>query len=173
MNNHSVIKASLIVLLYLSLQVLFVRNLAFYDVAFCFIYLVAILWLPGEMDSLWVILISFLVGIVVDIFYNTAGVHAAACTLIGFLRKGILLYFFPAKGIENDLNVTLKELGHQRYLVYITVMIFIHHAALFIIEAGGFHLFFKTILKIFASTIFTVFVIYLGSIFTSNISSEK
>jgi hypothetical protein len=125
------------------------------------------------MDSFWVILISFIVGILVDIFYNTAGVHAAACTLIGFLRKGILLYFFPAKGIENDLNVTLKELGHQRYFVYIAFMIFIHHVALFIIEAGGFHLFLITTGKIFASTIFTVFVIYLVSILTSNISSEK
>jgi rod shape-determining protein MreD len=173
MSNQSVIKSALVVLLYLALQVLFVRNLVFYDVAFCFIYLIAILWLPGEMDSFWVILVSFLIGIVVDMFYNTAGVHAAACTLIGFLRKGILQYFFPAKAVENNLSVTLKELGYQRYFVYITAIVFIHHVALFIVEAGGFHLFLKTIVKILSSTVFTVLVIYLGSIFTSNISSDK
>jgi len=173
MSNQSVIKSTLFVLLYLALQVLFVRNLVFYDVAFCFIYLVAILWLPGEMDSLWVILVSFFIGIVVDMFYNTAGVHAAACTLIGFLRKGILKYFFPSKGVENDFSVTLRDLGYQRYFVYITVVVFIHHVALFLVEAGGFQLFLKTIFKIVLSTIFTVLVIYLGSIFTTNISSEK
>lgn len=173
MNSQSLIKTGLMVLLYVGLQVLFVRNLVLYDVAFCFIYLVAILWLPGEMDSLWVIILSFVIGLTVDIFYNTAGVHAAACTLIGFMRKGILLYFFPARGIENELSVTLTELGHQRYLVYISVMVLIHHLALFFVEAGGTHLFLHTLLKIFTSTIFTVLIIYLGSVFTTNLSAQK
>ncbi|AWV99808.1 hypothetical protein [Arcticibacterium luteifluviistationis] len=173
MNSQSLIKAALVIILYLALQILLVRNLVLYDVAFCFIYIVAILWLPGEMDTIWVILISFFIGLTVDIFYNTAGVHAAACTLIGFLRRGILLYFFPAKGIENDLSVTLPELGHQRYLVYITVLVFIHHVALFFIEAAGTHLFLHTLLKIVSSTVFTVLVIYLSSVFTSNLSVQR
>jgi hypothetical protein len=173
MNSQSFKRSALVVLLYVSLQVLFVRNLVLFDVAFCFIYLVAILWLPGEMNTLWVILASFLIGLIVDSFYNTAGVHASACTLIGFLRRSILLYFFRAKGIENDIFVTLPELGHQRYLVYIGVMVFIHHFFLFLVEAGDMNLILHSLSKIFFSTLFTVAVIYLTSVFTSNLSFKK
>ncbi|KPM48512.1 hypothetical protein [Jiulongibacter sediminis] len=173
MSSQDIIKASLVFVLYLTLQVLFARNLVLFDVAFCFIYLVIILWLPGETDTLWVILISFAIGLFVDLFYNTAGVHAAACTLIGFLRKSILKSFFPSRGIENEINVRLAQLGHQRYLAYIAAMTFIHHLALFFIEAGGTHLFLNTLLKIFSSLLFTVLVIYLLSVFVTNLSREK
>ncbi len=175
MNSQSLIRTALVVLLYVSIQVLFVRNLVLYDVAFCFVYLIAILWLPGDMDTLWVILISFLIGLIVDSFYNTGGIHAAACTLIGYLRKSILLYFFPGKGIENDVVVTLLGLGHQRYryLLFVGVMVLIHHLFLFLVESGDMSLLIHSLAKVLFSTLFTAIVIYLSSVFTSNLSSQK
>lgn len=173
MTSQDTFRALLLVILYVALQVLFIRNLVFWDVAFCFVYLIPILWLPGDMDSIWVILISFFIGLFVDMFYNTPGVHASACTLIGFLRKPILRYFFPSRGVENEIHVSLSRLGHQRYFVYITLITLIHHLVLFFVEAAGLHLFLNTLVKVFASLIFTVLVIYLLSLFTSNLSSEK
>ncbi|MCR9062509.1 MAG: hypothetical protein NXI00_01010 [Cytophagales bacterium] len=173
MSSQDVIKTALVSILFLMLQVLFVRNLVLYDVAFCFIYLIIILWLPGEMDTLWVILISFGVGIFLDMFYNTAGVHAASCTLIGYIRKPILRSFFPSRGLENEIHTSLVELGHQRYLVYISIISFIHLTVLFFIEAGGFNLFLNTLTKIITSLIFTVLVIYLISVFSYNLGREK
>jgi hypothetical protein len=173
MTSQDTIRAILLIIFYVALQVLFIRNLVFWDVAFCFIYLIPILWLPGDMDSIWVILISFGIGLFVDMFYNTPGVHASASTLVGFLRKPLLRYFFPSRGVENEIHVSLSRLGHQRYFVYITIIIFIHHLVLFFVEAAGFHLFLHTLLKIFSSLIFTVMVIYLWSLFTTNISKEK
>ncbi len=160
-------------ILYVALQVLFIRNLVFLDVAFCFVYLIPILWLPGDMDSIWVILISFFIGLFVDMFYNTPGVHASACTLIGFIRKPLLRYFFPSRGVENEIHVTLARLGHQRYFVYITIIVFIHHLVLFFVEAAGLHLFLHTLLKVFSSLVFTVIVIYLWSLFVTNITRAR
>ncbi|MGR3811384.1 hypothetical protein [Jiulongibacter sp. NS-SX5] len=173
MNSQDILRASAITLLFLILQVFLARNLVLFDVAFCFLYLIIILWLPGEMDTLWVILISFGIGLFLDMFYNTAGVHAAACTLVGFLRKTILKSFFPSRGLENEINTSLRELGHQRYLAYISAIILIHHLALFFIEAGGVHLFTLTVIKVFASVLFTVLVIYLVSVFANNLSRES
>jgi hypothetical protein len=173
MTSQDTIRATILVLVYVALQVLFFRNLVFLDVAFCFIYLIPILWLPGDMNSLWVILTSFLIGLFVDMFYNTPGVHASACTLVGFLRRPILRYFFPSRGVENEIHVSLFKMGHQRYFIYITAITFIHHLVLFFVEAAGLHLFGYTLLKVFSSLVFTVLFIYLWSLFTTNLFKEK
>ncbi|UBM57599.1 hypothetical protein LAG90_12315 [Marinilongibacter aquaticus] len=173
MSSQDVIKAIALGLFLIFVQAFFVRNLVLYDVAFCFLYILVILWLPAEMDSIWVILFAFGIGLFVDMFYNTAGIHAAACTLLGFLRKPILKYVSPSRGMENEIQNSLDELGHQRYLVYITLMVFIHHTVLFFIEAGGLHLVLYTLIKIFCSLVFTVLVIYLISIFSANLSKKN
>ncbi|MDW8287920.1 MAG: hypothetical protein RMJ89_07605, partial [Flammeovirgaceae bacterium] len=78
---------------YVLLQVLFLQHLNLFDAAFCFLYISFILFLPVRLDRLWVLLLSFLIGILIDIFYNTLGIHAASCVLIGFLR-GFLITLY-------------------------------------------------------------------------------
>jgi rod shape-determining protein MreD len=106
MNSQTVIKLVLTFVIYLVLQILVIRNFVFFDVAFCFVYIACILLIPDEIDPIWVILISFLIGLLVDIFYNTAGVHASACVLIGYLRSYIIKFLFPTKGVENDITIS-------------------------------------------------------------------
>ena len=173
MSSQDIIKAIGTLFFFALLQVLFVRNLVLFDIAFCFVYILAIIWLPGELSTIWVILASFALGLFIDMFYNTAGLHASACTFVGYFRKTLLRYFFPSRGIENEIYVNIKKLGTQRYLIYVSIMVFIHCILLFFIEAGGIYMLGFTLLKIVASFIFTVLVIYLISVFTANQSKEK
>jgi hypothetical protein len=159
MNSQTVIKLVLTFLIYLVLQIVVLRNFVFFDVAFCFVYIACILLIPDEIDPIWVILISFLIGLFVDIFYNTAGVHASASVLIGYLRGYIIKFLFPTKGVENDITISLKEMGGERFVRYVAILTIIHHSMLFFVEAGGFQFFLITVLKIICSVIFTMFLI--------------
>lgn len=159
MNSQTVIRLVLTFVIYLILQIVVIRNFVFFDVAFCFVYIACILLLPDEIDPIWVILISFLIGLLVDIFYNTAGIHASASVLIGYLRGYIIKFLFPTKGVENEVVITLKDMGAERFVRYVAVLTLIHHSTLFFVEAGGFQFFLITILKIICSVVFTTFMI--------------
>lgn len=159
MNSQTVIRLVLTFVIYLILQIVVIRNFVFFDVAFCFVYIACILLLPDEISPIWVILISFLIGLLVDIFYNTAGIHASACVLIGFLRSYVIKFLFPTKGVENEVVITLKDMGAERFVRYVAVLTLIHHSTLFFVEAGGFQFFLITILKIICSVVFTTFMI--------------
>jgi hypothetical protein len=159
MNSQTVIKLVLTFVIYLVLQIVVLRNFVFFDVAFCFVYIACILLIPDEIDPIWVILISFLIGLLVDIFYNTAGVHASASVMIGYLRGYIIKFLFPTRGVENDITISLKEMGSERFVRYVAILTIIHHSMLFFVEAGGFQFFLITVLKIICSVIFTMFLI--------------
>jgi len=159
MNSQTVIKLVLTFVIYLVLQIVVLRNFVFFDVAFCFVYIACILLLPDEIDPIWVILISFLIGLLVDIFYNTAGVHASASVMIGYLRGYIIKFLFPTKGVENEITISLKDMGGERFVRYVAILTIIHHSMLFFVEAGGFQFFLITVLKIICSVIFTTFLI--------------
>jgi hypothetical protein len=159
MNSQTVIRLVLTFVIYLILQIVVIRNFVFFDVAFCFVYIACILLLPDEIDPIWVILISFLIGLLVDIFYNTAGIHASASVLIGYMRGYIIKFLFPTKGVENEVVITLKDMGAERFVRYVAVLTLVHHSMLFFVEAGGFQFFLITILKIICSVVFTTFMI--------------
>ncbi|CAH0997098.1 hypothetical protein EMA8858_03235 [Emticicia aquatica] len=159
MNSQTVIKLVLTFVIYLILQIVVIRNFVFFDVAFCFVYIACILLLPDEIAPIWVIMISFLIGLLVDIFYNTAGVHASACVAVGYLRSYIIKFLFPTKGVENEIVISLKDMGAERFVRYVAILTIIHHSMLFFVEAGGFQFFLITVLKIICSVVFTTFMI--------------
>jgi hypothetical protein len=57
------------------------------------------------------------------------------------------------------MSPTLAMNGLQWFLVYALPLVFVHHAVLFFVEAGGFGLFWFTMLKIIASLVFTTSIL--------------
>ncbi len=168
MTLREIINTAFLFLLYLVLQILIVRNLVLFDFAFCFIYVACILLLPNETSLTALLLIGFGVGIVVDTFYNTLGVHAAATVLMAYLRPFVVRVQMGQRIQEARVEFTLRELGVGEFFRYVLVLVFIHHAALFIIEAGSFSLLLPTLLRVVASTVFTSVSILLIQFFTRN-----
>lgn len=152
--------------LLLGLQVLLFRNLVLFNVAFCFVYIGAILSLPKEISHVYLIIISFITGLFIDAFYNTMGMHTAACTLIGYLRPHILSLITPQRGYDEKVDYSIKSLGFIWYVTYASIFVIIHHFFIFYLEIGSFSLFFITLLKVVSSFIFTMILLiifqYLG-----------
>jgi len=158
MNNQNLPGLIISFLLYLLLQVTIVRNMVLFDVAFCYIYLAFILMLPFDTRPVLLMLISFICGFMVDIFYDTLGIHAGACVLVAFIRPYWTKAVPPRGGYEMGMKPTVKIMGFSWFLTYALPLVFIHHLALFFIEAGGLHLFGFTLVKVISSTILTFLV---------------
>ena len=131
----------------------------FNDLGFCFIYVLFLLQLPIGLGRVAAMSIAFLTGSIVDIFYNTAGINAAACVLILFLRPYIIKALNPQSGLENIQSITISSVGFSWFSIYTLVMVFIHHFTLFLIQTFNAQYFWQTLLKILISTLFTYFTI--------------
>jgi hypothetical protein len=141
--------------LYLLVQVLLCKRLVLFNTSFCFIYVAFILMLPNETNNLALMLIAFLLGFCVDIFYDSLGLHAFSLVMVAYLRNYWLNAITPQGGYDSSMSPSLAVNGLQWFLVYSIPLVFVHHSVLFFVEAGGFGLFWFTMLKIMGSLVFT------------------
>jgi rod shape-determining protein MreD len=142
------------------LQVLIVQNIHLGAYVILFPYILFILLLPFETPKLLVMLIAFFTGLVIDMFYDTAGIHAAVCTLIGYSRHYVLKVLAPREGYDAGQSPTIQSMGAVWFITYSATIIFIHHLFFFYLEIFRFSEFFTTLLRVFLSTIGTFVFVY-------------
>ena len=94
-------------------------------------------------------------------FYDTAGIHAASCTMIGFLRYFILKLLSPREGYDVGLSPTIESMGSLWFITYAFIIIFIHHLFVFYLEIFRFNEFFNTLLRVILSSIGTFVFVYI------------
>ena len=114
--------------IYWLLQVLFFRNVALFDTAFCFVYVGFLLLLPIEISLTTLLLLGFGMGLAIDIFYDTAGIHAATTVIIAFIRPSILQFMRPSGGYEGVEKPTLSKLGFNWFILYAGIILLLHHS---------------------------------------------
>jgi hypothetical protein len=165
MSLREAIQYSLMILLYMILQILFLRNVVMFNYAFCFIYIGGVLLLPADTDRLYLLLIAFATGFMVDVFSNTFGMHAFATVLIAYIRPFLLNYQMEAKGTER-MDLGIRSQGIGAFLSYIVPLIFIHHTVLFLMEMNNFGMILYTLIRIGASVVLTTIVLILLELFS-------
>jgi len=156
--NRSGILAVFYFVAYLLAQVMLFKQVVFFDTAFCFLYVAFILLLPIETNPLVLMLVGFLLGFSIDVFYDSLGLHAMSLVLVAYLRNYLLSTITPQGGYDAGEGPTLASNGLQWFLVYAIPLVFVHHALLFFVEAGGFGTFWFTMQKIVTSLLFTISV---------------
>lgn len=140
------------------IQVLLLNNIHFLRMATPFLYVYFILKMPVGTPRDLVVLFSFLMGLTIDVFSNTPGMHAAACTLTGFVREP-LIRFFMGKDLPEGIYPSYKTFGYGGFFRYVFSLVLIHHVTLFLIESLTlFDLFFLAI-RIGASVATTTLLI--------------
>lgn len=120
-----------------------------------------IILLPFETNKLVVLILAFLLGAVVDYFYDSSGLHAAACTTLGFSRHYVLKYISPREGYESGVAPTVDEMGLEWFLRYAGTLVLLHHFTLFYLEVFRFSEFFSTLLRVILSSVGTFALMYL------------
>jgi hypothetical protein len=146
-------------------QLLFLRDLALFYYGFCFIYLWALIKAPIETPPLYLILGGFVLGWLLDTFYNTHGMHAFSTVLIAWLRPTFFKILTPANGYDERSSISLEEMKWMWFFPYMALMLFSHHLVLFLLESSNSSLFGLSLLKAFLSTLLGIVVFTLLELF--------
>ncbi len=140
-------------LMYVVLQLPLLYKLILFEDAFGFFYIGFLLFLPIGINPFVRMIIGFLTGLLIDIFSNTPGLHASACTLIMFIRD---YWFLIVHGDpEDDPNISIYRLGFSGSIYYLLPLVFIHLIWIFTIEHGKWQYFLGVLNTTFWSTLFT------------------
>ncbi len=156
MNSRNLITFILLILILGLVQILFLKNLALFGVAFCFLYLLAILSLPINLATVPILLISFGIGITIDVFYDTLGLHAASATFLGFLRSIWLKALRPNGGYDDANYPTLPQMGFGWFISYSLPLVLAFSLLFFSLDQWGSGGLFRLFNKSLFSSIFTV-----------------
>ena len=113
------------------LQVLICNQMNFLGSISPYIYVLFILIYPVKNNRLSFILISFVLGILIDIFMDTGGAHAAASVTIAYMRPVFLKFSFGAAYEYQAIKFNDADLLPR--VIYFTLLILIHHFILFIL----------------------------------------
>jgi len=158
---NSVIRFSLFFISLVLLQVLLFNNIQFSGYMNPYVYIMFILLLPVEIPSWLLLIISFGAGITIDFFCSSPGMHSSATVLAGFARPYVLRVTSPRDGYEPGDNPSMISYGFRWFLTYTTIIVLIHHTALFYLEIFRVTDFFRTLLRVLLSSLFSIIFILL------------
>ena len=158
---NSIIRFGLIFILLILIQVLLLNNIQFSGYVNPYVYIMFILLLPIEIPSWLLLLLSFATGLIIDLFSGSTGMHTSATVLAGFVRPYVLRIVSPKDGYESGSDPSMMIYGFRWFFFYALLMVLIHHTTLFYIEVFRFADFFRTMLRVLLSTMFSMTFILL------------
>lgn len=125
------------------------------------IYSIILALLPYKTPPSLVIVVGFGLGLFVDLFYDSLGVHAGAAVLVGYARHYVLQFLSPIEGYKKDA-LTAYEYGVPWFLSYMAILIFIHLLALYSFEAFSFVYIKEILLRTIFSFLASLFIVMIG-----------
>ena len=146
-------------------QVLVMDNVMINGYMIPYIYLLFILLMPFETPRWLQLLAGFGLGLTMDLFSHTLGMHAAATVLAAFARSYMLDLLAPRDGYEPETFPRIYYYGFLWFLKYTLVIVFIHHLALFYLEVFQLKEFLSTLLRVILSSLLSASTIVLSQYF--------
>lgn len=142
-----------------AVQVLLIDNLNLGGYINPPLYILFILLLPFQIPGGILLVSSFLLGMSVDMFSNSAGIHAAAATFAAFMRPAIIRFVGAPAEYEEHLNPGIRDMGTRWFLIYSLFLILLHQFAFSVLESFYLSEFWIILLRMILSTAVTLFLI--------------
>jgi len=144
------------------LQVMILNHVQWSGFVNPYVYILFIMMLPLETPRWFVMLLGLITGLIIDMFGNTGGMHAAATVLMAFLRPAVLRLVSPREEYDTETSLSPQRMGLKWFLTYTTIMTLLHHFTFFYIEVFRFSEFFITFFKALLNSFITLLIILLG-----------
>ena len=148
---------------FILLQCLILNNVNLFNAIHPLLYIYLIIYFPVINNRFIFILLSFLYGLTIDIFCDSAGIHAAACVSLAYFRPVFLKLFFGMTYIHQV--VKFKNIDIKQNIFYVSSLTVFHHYVLFFIEVFDSSKLFLVFEKTFFTSIFTIILVLLLNIF--------
>lgn len=152
--NNSITTNILRFVVLVLIQVLVLNNINFMGNINPFVYILFIILYPIKNNRSLFIFLSFLLGLTIDMFSDSGGVHAAASVAIAFLRPAALKFTFGAMYDHQTVKFATAEFVSN--LTYISILTIIHHIILFSLEIFNTSEVILILTKALFSSIFTI-----------------
>ncbi len=141
------------------LQILIFDQLRFSGYISPYIYIIFVLNLPLNFSKTAILFMAFAIGLTIDVFSDSLGIHAAATVFMAFCRPAVIDLISTKKEFEEEATPSLGFMGIRWIIPYTVILVFLHHTFLFFAEIFSFKEFWATISRAFISTFFTFLLI--------------
>ncbi|RAJ04127.1 rod shape-determining protein MreD [Chitinophaga skermanii] len=149
-------------ILLILVQVCVLNNILIHQLVSPYIYMLFILLLPLNIPRPALQLLGLLLGLTLDMFMDTMGMHAAACVAIAYLRPFIINVLSPQGGYEvTQKTPSITSMGLSQFAIYVTILVAIHNIIYFSIVTFGWANPLYLLLKIVLSTAVSLFLVLL------------
>lgn len=148
------------------LQVIVLNNINFLGYINPFFYIIFVFLYPLKKIDTSLILLSFFLGLFIDIFSNSGGTNAAATLLIAFIRIPVLKIILDKRELEYS-SLSISKLPFYKSLTFIAVLTFIHHFIVFSLEYFKWSNINIILIKTSLTSIFTIVLILISLTFVS------
>lgn len=125
------------------------------------VYILFILMLPFDIKGFQLLLFSFLMGLTIDFFQHTPGMHALASVTIAFLRPKVIRLVGKKDEVETEQYPNVRDSGTAWFLAYTVILVFLHHLMIFYLEVFRLNEFLQTLLKVVINTALSTLIIML------------
>lgn len=161
--NSTVIINILRFIALLAAQVIIFNRVDLFGIAEAYPYILFILLFPVNGNRAVLLLSAFTMGILLDMFLNSGGSHAVACTVLAYIRPSIFRFSFGVSYEYQTVKIN-DRLSPERFS-FLLISVVTHHLILYLLEVFRFSLFFEALWKSLLTTVFTlilsIIIIYL------------
>ncbi|MDE6283442.1 MAG: rod shape-determining protein MreD [Muribaculaceae bacterium] len=157
--TKEILKYLLLFIVLVVAQVVVFNHLCLFNVAVPLVFIYFIIKLPVTLSVNWAMTFSFILGLMVDIFSNTQGMNALACTVLAVMRLPLLRLYFPREEDMTNPEPSLHTLGPAAYMKYLLTTVAFYCAIFFLIESFTFYNWGLMVLRIVSSTLLTFIII--------------
>jgi len=162
MNSATLVNMARFILL-LAAQILVFNNIDLFGYVNPFPYILFIILYPVNGNKSVLLIASFFLGITLDLFSNSGGVHTAACLVLAYFRPFI---FKTSFGLSYEYQtIKLNDSLTPERFSFILIAVIIHHLVLFLLEVFKLNFILEILLKTILSTLFTtvfcIIIIYI------------
>ncbi|WP_418991534.1 rod shape-determining protein MreD [Alistipes sp.] len=134
------------------------------------VYVAFIALLPLDTPPVVVLLAGLAAGVAMDFAMGIAGVNTISTLLVAFMRGTLLSLLSRRDDLREGGVPSVARLGRRTFLIYLVVLIVLHHAVFFLLEALSWAHLTHTLLRIAASSaVSTAFVWIIARIFTAKL----
>ena len=157
--NNAIVKQILSLFLLLALQILVCNHIYVLGFINPDVYLLALLLLPITLPKSAQYAIAFTIGLIVDMFDFTLGIHAVASLVLIALRP-FLIKLLSVNKIKADESVPSPKTKDFLWLLYYTIiMVFVHQSLTYMLEIWSFNRLGMTLISVCINTLITSLLI--------------
>lgn len=135
--NLDLLKNILSFVVLLLVQVLVLNHIHLFGCATPLLYIYMVLLFHRDYPRWSKLVLSFVMGLLIDVFSNTPGVATASMTFMGLIQP-YLLGFFLQRDSPDDLKPTMKSLGFTKFVLYTLISVVFYCILFFTLETFNF-----------------------------------